>query len=234
MNNSYRFPDDSSWEEHYDTYENFIERQIAYFTMFRNCFAFDKDAADEHPEMSAAFEDANNKVYFDAKDALTKCPNPTAVAFKKHWEESETDDEEVADIAFICFTCKKHIIRNSEDHDHSKCDPYEEDNWYCPYCPVPSSDDESDDELIELYEVDAGRFTYDVDGKKNGYRQKVQEVYEKEEDAVERFEWLKKTFGFQYAYVNTISATWDGTGNVVDEYEEEDKDELMSWDVDEQ
>ncbi len=185
MNNSYRFPDDSSWEEHYETYENFIERQIAYFTMFRNCFVFDKDAAAEHPEMSAAFEDANNKVYFDAKDALTKCPNPTAVAFKKHWEESESDDE-------------------------------------------------SDDELIELYEVDAGRFTYDADGKKNGYRQKIHGVYEKLEDAVEYFEWLKKTFGIQYAYVNTISATWDGTGNVVDEYEEEDKDEYMSWDVDEQ
>jgi len=230
MNNSYRFPDDSSWEEHYETYENFIERQIAYFTMFRNCFVFDKDAADEHPEMSAAFEDANNKVYFDAKDALTKCPNPTAVAFKKHWEESddESDDE-----------CEEPQLKQIGWRKQTRIGECEGCKMICEECErlvivEEESDDESDDELIELYEVDAGRFTYDADGKKNGYRQKIHGVYEKLEDAVEYFEWLKKTFGIQYAYVNTISATWDGTGNVVDEYEEEDKDEYMSWDVDEQ
>jgi len=62
-------------------------------------------------------------------------------------KKPKNDDEAVVDIAFICFTCKKHIIRNSEDHDHSKCDPYEEDNWYCPSCPVPDSDDEDEDDM---------------------------------------------------------------------------------------
>lgn len=45
-----------------------------------------------------------------------------------------------ADIVFYCFTCKNPVIRDSETHDHSKCDPNAEDNWYCPECPVPDSE----------------------------------------------------------------------------------------------
>jgi len=62
----------------------------------------------------------------------------------------EPEPEPEPEIAFNCFTCKKPIIRNSEDHDHSKCDPYEEDNWYCPHCPVPASDDEDSDDESDI------------------------------------------------------------------------------------
>ena len=63
--------------------------------------------------------------------------------------EYETEDEdEEPDIVFCCTGCDKQIIRNSEDHDLSKFDPENEDNWYCVSCPVPEEEDESDDEQV--------------------------------------------------------------------------------------
>ncbi len=59
------------------------------------------------------------------------------------WTPNTYDQE---DIVFNCFTCKTPVIRDSETHDHSECDPNAEDNWYCPECPVPESEDEEEDE----------------------------------------------------------------------------------------
>jgi RNase P subunit RPR2 len=36
------------------------------------------------------------------------------------------------DIVFNCFKCDTPIIRNSNEHDESRCE--EDDNWYCPDC----------------------------------------------------------------------------------------------------
>jgi len=56
--------------------------------------------------------------------------------------------EQEKDIVFCCKNCDKQIVRDSEDHDFSKCDETGED-WYCVDCPVPEEDDdESDDEGI--------------------------------------------------------------------------------------
>jgi len=57
-------------------------------------------------------------------------------------------DEEPSEIVFCCTGCDKQIIRDSEDHDLSKFDPENEDDWYCVSCPVPEEEDESDDEQI--------------------------------------------------------------------------------------
>jgi len=44
------------------------------------------------------------------------------------------------DIVFCCTNCDKQIIRNSEDHDYSKCDETEE-YWYCVDCPIPDEEE---------------------------------------------------------------------------------------------
>jgi hypothetical protein len=72
-------------------------------------------------------------------------PSTGEITFDGEENKVEYEDEE-PDIVFCCTGCDKQIIRNSEDHDFSKFDPENEDNWYCVSCPVP--EDESDDEEI--------------------------------------------------------------------------------------
>jgi hypothetical protein len=50
--------------------------------------------------------------------------------------------EEEEDIVFHCESCKKAIVRDSEDHDFSKCDM--EDKWYCVDCPCEEEEEEEE------------------------------------------------------------------------------------------
>jgi hypothetical protein len=48
-------------------------------------------------------------------------------------------EEEECDIVFHCESCKKAIVRDSEDHDFSKC---HEEKWYCVDCPCEEEEEE--------------------------------------------------------------------------------------------
>lgn len=52
-------------------------------------------------------------------------------------------EEEIKDVVFNCFTCGIPVIRDSEAHNHSKFDEQNEDNWYCPYCPTPITEEDA-------------------------------------------------------------------------------------------
>lgn len=88
-------------------------------------------ARDQRLAYECYYEKNGEFLYERLSDNLTWTPNT-------YYQE---------DIVFNCFTCKIPVIRDSETHDHSKCDPNAEDNWYCPECPVPESEDE--DEEVE-------------------------------------------------------------------------------------
>ena len=104
-----------------------------------------------------------NRLYIHYVDGREEDIYPTLDAMDssdfKHPQETEIVDaddcgcieysDEEDDVVFHCFTCKTPVIRDSETHDYSKCDPYAEDNWYCPECPVPDSEDE-DEEVEEV------------------------------------------------------------------------------------
>ena len=55
-------------------------------------------------------------------------------------EKEEKEDEE--DIVFHCESCKKAIVRDSEDHDFSKC---HEEKWYCVDCPCEEEEEEEEE-----------------------------------------------------------------------------------------
>ena len=57
--------------------------------------------------------------------------SPMAMFIGENLVEEEEDEEE-DDIVFHCESCNKAIVRDSEDHDFSKC---YEDKWYCVDCP---------------------------------------------------------------------------------------------------
>ena len=78
-NQEYRFPDGKSWEEHYDTYEKFIQSQVKHFQLFADLVPL---GLVKDPVLKPVIE----KVIADAKDALTKCPNKKAVMMKNYWE----------------------------------------------------------------------------------------------------------------------------------------------------
>jgi len=51
----------------------------------------------------------------------------------KLWNKLKDDEEkECDDIVFHCESCKKAMVRDSEDHDFSNC---HEEKWYCVDCP---------------------------------------------------------------------------------------------------
>ena len=79
-NREYRFPDGKSWEEYYDTYEEFIQKQLLYFQVFEDCCPL---GMIEDPILGAVVR----KTISNSKDALTKCPNKTAVIMKEYWEK---------------------------------------------------------------------------------------------------------------------------------------------------
>tara|TARA_R110000751_G_scaffold20203_1_gene59515 strand:- start:3019 stop:3423 length:405 start_codon:yes stop_codon:yes gene_type:complete len=58
-------------------------------------------------------------------------------------EDLDFEEEEECDIVFHCESCKKAIVRDSEDHDFSKC---HEEKWYCVDCPCEEKDDEEEEE----------------------------------------------------------------------------------------
>ena len=70
-------------------------------------------------------------------------------SISQHKPTTTQNMSSTTDVAFHCYTCQVAVIRDSETHDYSKCDPYAEDNWYCPECPVPDSEDE-DEEVEEV------------------------------------------------------------------------------------
>ena len=62
---------------------------------------------------------------------------------KKSNDEDEEEEEEKPDIVFHCESCKKPIVRDSEDHDFSKC---HEEKWYCVDCPCEEEEEEEEEE----------------------------------------------------------------------------------------
>jgi hypothetical protein len=68
----------------------------------------------------------------------------------------EEDVEEEVDIVFNCESCKKPIVRDSFEHDHSKFHEDDEDKWYCVDCPLPDEDEdeESDEDEPKIVEKD--------------------------------------------------------------------------------
>jgi len=61
-------------------------------------------------------------------------------------ESDEEEEEEKPDIVFHCESCKKPIVRDSEDHDFSKC---HEEKWYCVDCPCEEEEEEEEEEEKE-------------------------------------------------------------------------------------
>jgi hypothetical protein len=132
-NREYRFPDGKSWEEHYDTYEKFIQAQVKHFQLFADLVPL---GLVEDPLLKPVIE----KVIADAKDALTKCPNKTAVIMKNYWEnemeewlrdrgikefrsacmkpppEPDSDDEEAVGVHEITVDGKKYLY-DPEDNE---------------------------------------------------------------------------------------------------------------------
>jgi len=82
---------------------------------------------------------------------------------EKAFHNKNNNNSNMSSIVFNCFTCKTPVIRDSEAHDHSKCDPNAEDNWYCPECPVPEEDEdeevesEEEEEYQKLYQDELKR-----------------------------------------------------------------------------
>ena len=75
-------------------------------------------------------------LYEDAEDFICKkwgfCQWGELCSFKDIRGEDLEEEEEKPDIVFHCESCKKPIVRDSEDHDFSKC---HEEKWYCVDCP---------------------------------------------------------------------------------------------------
>jgi len=80
--------------------------------------------------------------------------------FNEDDDDSEEEEEDKPiDIAFYCEGCDTPIIRDSEEHDNSKCDD-EGKKWYCEDCEVPEEEeDESEEEEEEEEEKDDGSNT---------------------------------------------------------------------------
>jgi len=106
-NLSYRFPDDKSWEEYYDTYEWFIQKQLVFFQVFEDCCPL---GMIEDPILGIVVR----KTISNAKDALSKCPNKTAVIMKKYWEENfgapQYEKEVVHGVEEIELDGKKYLV----------------------------------------------------------------------------------------------------------------------------
>ncbi len=105
-NREYCFPDGKSWEEYYDTYEEFLQKQINYFQLFVNLVPL---GLVKDPILKPVVE----KAIADAKDALSKCPNKTAVIIKEYWENEE--EEEPLEVEEININGKKYLIDRSDN-----------------------------------------------------------------------------------------------------------------------
>jgi len=120
QNLSYRFPGDKAypWLKYYETYEEFIQTQIKHFQLFADLVPL---GLIEDRVMKPVVE----KVIADAKDALSKCPNKTAVIMKKYWEENfgapqyDTEEEAVG-VEEIELDGKKYLVdpKTNELYDY--------------------------------------------------------------------------------------------------------------------
>ena len=69
------------------------------------------------------------------EEVVCECVNHN----EENWRENcdlaskPTPVEEKEDIVFCCKNCDKQIVRESEEHENSKCDNTGE-NWYCQDC----------------------------------------------------------------------------------------------------
>ena len=69
------------------------------------------------------------------EEVVCECVNHN----EENWRENcdlaskPTELEEKEDIVFCCKNCDKQIVRESEEHENSKCDNTGE-NWYCQDC----------------------------------------------------------------------------------------------------
>jgi hypothetical protein len=61
-------------------------------------------------------------------------------------EKNCVESEKECDIVFHCESCKKAIVRDSEDHDFSKC---HEEKWYCVDCPCEEEEEEEEEDKHE-------------------------------------------------------------------------------------
>ena len=59
----------------------------------------------------------------------------------------DCEEEEKPDIVFHCESCKKAIVRDSEDHDFSKCHEDHDEKWYCADCPCEEEEQEEEEEF---------------------------------------------------------------------------------------
>ena len=69
----------------------------------------------------------------------------------ENFKESYEEEEDKIDIAFRCNSCSKEVIRDSEEHDHSKCG-IDDNLWYCSECDVPEEEQEDYQEEEEKEE----------------------------------------------------------------------------------
>jgi hypothetical protein len=92
----------------------------------------------------------------------------------------EVEEEEEEDIVFHCESCKKAIVRDSEDHDFSKCDM--EDKWYCVDCPC---EEEEEEEEVEEYAVILTDENGEVLKKSNDEDESSEEEEEEEDEEKE-------------------------------------------------
>lgn len=104
-------------------------------------------------------------------------------------EEDESSDEEVFDesseeeeIVFHCTTCKKAIIRNSQEHDFAKFDENDEDKWYCWECPLPEACDEEPPKCVDCDNIASINEYYPNGDYKEKYWTLCEECFKKEQD----------------------------------------------------
>ena len=73
-------------------------------------------------------------------------------------EKNCVESEKECDIVFHCESCKKAIVRDSEDHDFSKC---HEEKWYCVDCPC-EEEEEEEEECVKCGSCDEAEATHKV------------------------------------------------------------------------
>ena len=93
---------------------------------------------------------------FGSERHLTHPLLPAFEAYLEQLEHIKSCEEEVKVVwdtctrNFVWWTCRGcgfKPVKNSEQHDLSKCDPNDENAWYCQSCPIPpDSEDEEEEE----------------------------------------------------------------------------------------
>lgn len=141
-------------------------------------------------------------------------------------DDKEENDDDSDNIAFNCEGCDTPIIRDSEEHDNSKCDD-EGEKWYCEDCEVPDEEDEDDDDEKPRYSVwievfdDESKESFDcVHEKDFEYTEKGQEEAMKYYEEMKELKMENKKCVMLMDYEDGV----DGCV-VMEEWEEDEEDE---------